>query len=578
MEKKNSKDTLLRLWKFLSDFKGKIAVVVVFNIIATFATVIGPLLAGKAIDDYISVSDINGLKILLLILLVIYVSNALFTWLSNYGMVKISESTLYLIRKKLFGHLEKLPVSFFDQNKKGDIMSRFTNDVTVISDALTDALMQIISAIITVIGVSIIMFVVNWVLALVTIVTVPLFFMFAYKIGVKSGKLYNKQRETLGKLSSYSEEMFTGMRVIKSYVQESSAIKEFKQYNEALRDVSIKAQICGHLIMPLNAFISNLGHILLIAFGSIMVVSGNCTVGIILSFLSYSNMFRRPINQLASLFASMQSALAGANRVFEILDVESEFKEENKELPFDNVLGHVKFTNVDFSYVEGKKILKNVNLEAKPGEMLALVGPTGAGKTTIINLLTRFYEIDAGNIYVDGIDIREVKKTALRKKIGIVLQDTYLFKGTVADNIRYGNNDATMDEIIEASKQAQAHSFIHRLPNGYNTLIEEEGLNFSQGERQLIAIARAILSNPEILILDEATSNVDTKTERYIQLGMRQLMEGRTTFVIAHRLSTIKNADEILVINSGEIIEKGSHEELIKNGKLYSKLYNSQFE
>ena len=578
MKNKNSKNTLLRLWRFLSGFKGKIVLVVVFNIIATFASVIGPLLAGKSIDKYIDVGDLEGLKVLLIILLVIYISNSLFSYLSNYGMAKISESTLYQIRKKLFDHLEKLPVSFFDQNKKGDIMSRFTNDVAVISDALTDALMQIISGIITLVGVSIIMFAVNWVLAITTIITVPLFFIFAYKIGVKSGKLYEKQRKTLGKLSSYSEEMFTGIRVVKSYVQEKEAIKEFNKYNEQLRDVSIKAQICGNLIMPINAFVSNLGHILLIAFGSIMVVNGNCTVGVILSFLSYSNMFRRPINQLASLFASMQSALAGANRVFEILDVESEFKEKNKELPFDSVFGHVKFTNVDFSYVKGKKILKNVNLEAKPGQMIALVGPTGAGKTTIINLLTRFYDIDSGNIYIDGIDIREVKKVDLRKKIGIVLQDTYLFKGTVADNIRYGNKDATMDEIIEASKQAQAHSFIHRLPNGYNTLIEEEGLNFSQGERQLISIARAILSNPEILILDEATSNVDTKTEKYIQAGMRQLMEGRTTFVIAHRLSTIKDADEILVINSGQIVERGNHEELLKKGELYAKLYNSQFE
>ena len=578
MKNKNSKNTLLRLWKFLSDFKGKIVLVVVLNIIATFGSVIGPLLAGKSIDDYIAVGDINGLKILLLILLIIYVLNAVFTYVSNYGMAKISESVLYQIRKKLFDHLEKLPVSFFDKNKKGDIMSRFTNDVAVISDALTDALMQIISGLITIIGVSIIMFVVNWVLALVTTVTVPLFFIFAYKVGVKSGEFYNKQRAALGKLSSYSEEMFTGMRVIKSYVQEENAVKEFNDYNEKLRNISIKAQICGHLIMPINAFVGNLGHILLIAFGSIMIVNGNCTVGIILSFLSYSNMFRRPINQLASLFASMQSALAGANRVFEILDVETEFVNEKKNLPFTNVIGHVKFTNVDFSYIKGKKILKNVSLEAKPGEMIALVGPTGAGKTTIINLLTRFYEIDSGHIYIDGIDIREVKKVDLRKKIGIVLQDTYLFKGTVADNIRYGNKDATMDEIIEASKQAQAHSFIHRLPNGYNTLIEEEGLNFSQGERQLISIARAILSNPEILILDEATSNVDTKTEKYIQLGMRELMKGRTTFVIAHRLSTIKDADEILVINSGEIVEQGNHAELLKTGKLYSKLYNSQFE
>ncbi len=577
-EVKNTPQTLLRLWKFLGNFKGKIILVIILNIIATAGTIIGPLLAGDAIDKYIVASDIEGLKGLLNILLVIYVANSVFTWFANYGMAQISESTLYQIRRKLFEHLEKLPVSYFDKNKKGDIMSRFTNDITVISEALTDALMQILSSLITIIGLTFIMFKINWVLALVTIATVPIFFIFAFKLGVKSGKLYNKQRKSLGKLSSYSEEMFTGMKVVKSYVGESNAISEFNKNNEELRDTSIKAQIVGNLIMPLNAFVGNLGHIFLIAAGSIMVVNGTCTIGTILVFMKYSNMFRRPINQLASLFAGVQNALAGANRVFEVMDVETEFTDENKLLPFNNALGHVKFDDVSFSYVEDKEILKDINLEVKPGETIALVGPTGAGKTTIVNLLTRFYDIEKGNIYIDGIDIREVKKQDLRKRIGLVLQDTYLFKGTVADNIRYGNDDATMDEIVEACKQAQAHSFIHRLPDGYDTIVEEEGSNFSQGERQLISIARAILSDPEILILDEATSNIDTKTEKNIQAGMKILMEGRTSFVIAHRLSTIRDASEILVINDGQIIERGTHKELIKKGEFYSKLYNSQFE
>ena len=570
-EVKNTPQTLLRLWKFLGNFKGKIILVIILNIIATAGTIIGPLLAGDAIDKYIVASDIEGLKGLLNILLVIYVANSVFTWFANYGMAQISESTLYQIRRKLFEHLEKLPVSYFDKNKKGDIMSRFTNDITVISEALTDALMQILSSLITIIGLTFIMFKINWVLALVTIATVPIFFIFAFKLGVKSGKLYKKQRKSLGKLSSYSEEMFTGMKVV-------NAISEFNKNNEELRDTSIKAQIVGNLIMPLNAFVGNLGHIFLIAAGSIMVVNGTCTIGTILVFMKYSNMFRRPINQLASLFAGVQNALAGANRVFEVMDVETEFTNEEKSLPFNNALGHVKFDDVSFSYVEDKEILKDINLEVKPGETIALVGPTGAGKTTIVNLLTRFYDIKKGNIYIDGIDIREVKKQDLRKRIGLVLQDTYLFKGTVADNIRYGNDDATMDEIVEACKQAQAHSFIHRLPNGYDTIVEEEGSNFSQGERQLISIARAILSDPEILILDEATSNIDTKTEKNIQAGMKILMEGRTSFVIAHRLSTIRDASEILVINDGQIIERGTHKELIKKGEFYSKLYNSQFE
>ena len=578
MKSKNNMKTLLRLWKFLSNFKGRIILVFIFNIISTAGLIIGPLLAGKAIDDYIQIGDLEGLKTLLIILLVIYLLNAVFTRLSNYGMAKISESTLYQIRKKLFSHLIKLPISYFDQNKKGDIMDRFTNDIEVISEALTDALMQIISSLITIIGVSVIMFTVNYVLALVTMITVPIFFVLAYKLGIKSGKLYKEQRASLGNLSSYSEEMFTGMKVVKSYVREEASINEFNKSNEELRDISIKAQIVGNLIMPINGFVGNLNHILLIAFGSIMVVNGSCTIGIILVFMKYSNMFRRPINQLASLFAGIQNALAGANRVFEVMDVEQEFDDEDKLLPFNSAVGHIKFDNVSFSYVKGKKVLSDINLEINPGERIALVGPTGAGKTTIVNLLTRFYDIEKGNIYIDGIDIRDVKRTNLRQKIGLVLQDTYLFKGTVLENIRYGNKDATMDEVVEACKQAQAHSFIHRLPNGYDTIIEEEGANFSQGERQLISIARAILSDPEILILDEATSNIDTKTEKYIQKGMQELMKGRTSFIIAHRLSTIRDASEILVINDGKIVERGTHKELIKNGELYSKLYNSQFE
>lgn len=577
-ETKNSIKTLLRLWQFLSNFKKRIIIVVTFNIIATAGSVIGPLLAGLAIDNYIAVNDLEGLKLLLIYLSIIYVFNALFTWLSTYGMSKISEATLYQIRKKLFDHLIKLPTSYFDQNKKGDIMSRFTNDIAVISEALTEALMQIISSLITIIAVTFIMFKLNVLLALVTIITVPLFFVFAYKLGIKSGKLYNRERKCLGKLSSYSEEMITGMNIVKSFVQEGNVIQEFKMNNEELRDISVKAQVYGNLIMPLNGFIGSLGHIMLIAAGAILVVNGNCTIGVILMFLKYSNMFRRPINQLASLFASMQSALAGANRVFEVIDVDDEFTLENKSLPLNNALGHVKFTDVSFAYVKEKPILKHINLEAKEGEMVALVGPTGAGKTTIVNLLTRFYDIEDGHIYIDGLDINEIKKKDLRKKIGLVLQDTYLFKGTVADNIRYGNSDATMDEIIEASKQAEAHSFIHRLPDSYDTIVEEEGVNFSQGERQLIAIARAILSNPDILILDEATSNIDTKTEKSIQKGMRELMKGRTSFVIAHRLSTIKDANQILVINDGQILERGTHQELLKKGEFYSKLYNSQFE
>ncbi|MDD2434705.1 MAG: ABC transporter ATP-binding protein [Bacilli bacterium] len=571
------KETMLRLWSYLKKDKIRILFVTFMVLCSTLAVVIAPLLVAKGIDNYIAKKSLDGLLIIVIILAILYIIRSVFTRISNFTMVKVTEKTLYNLRKDLFNHLQQLSLSFFDRNKKGDLMSRFTNDISIIDEALSETIVSLINSVITLIGVTTIIFIINPILAFTTILTIPLFFVLVFKIGNKSGELFAKQQKQLGELNSYTEEMISGMKVIKSYVKEDKTIEEFDKYNRDLIDTSINAQIVSNLIMPTNMAITNLSHILLFLVGAIMTVKGMATVGSILAFLNYSNMFRRPINQLGFLYASIQGALAGAERVFEVMDTEIEVKNVDKPLPFDNIKGNVVLENVNFSYIKGKRVLKNISIKVKKGENIALVGPTGAGKTTIINLLTRFYDIDSGMITIDGIDISNVHQDDLRSKIGIVLQDTYLFRGTVKENIKYGKMDATDEEVTLAAMKAEAHSFIRRLPEGYESIIDEEGSNLSQGERQLISIARAILADPEILILDEATSSVDTRTEQAINQGMKELSKGRTTFVIAHRLSTIQKADTILVINNGEIIESGSHEELLKKKAFYYNLYNNQF-
>jgi len=574
---KNPMLALKRLWKYLIRQKKLLILITVMVIISSIASIVAPLLMKMGVDNYISKNDLDGLALILIILAIIYVVNSLISYFNQFIMVKVTEKSLYNLRKDLFEHLEKLSLSFFDRNKKGDLMSRFTNDITTISDALSDAVVQVISSLIILIGVTIVMFVVNPILAFVTIITVPFFFIAVFKIGGKAGVYFFKQQKNLGDLNAYSEEMISGMKVIKSYVKEEDALEEFRVHNQRFKDISIKSQLYANLIIPANVAMTNISDVLMIAVGAILTLNNMATVGTILAFFTFSNMFRRPINQLGSLYSSIQSALAGAERVFEIMDEPIEIKDVKNALTFDKIKGDVSLKEVNFSYVKGKPVLKNINIEVKAGEYIALVGPTGAGKTTIVNLLTRFYDIDSGKITIDGIDISKVKKEDLRHKIGIVLQDTYLFKGTVKDNIRYGKMNASDEEVIEAAKKAQAHNFIHRLPNGYESFVDEEGSNFSQGQRQLISIARAILADPQILILDEATSSVDTRTEIEIQKGMLELMKNRTSFVIAHRLSTIRDAKEILVLNNGEIIERGNHEGLLEQKGFYYDLYMSQF-
>ncbi len=572
------KKTLLRLWSYLKKHRFKMIIVTIMIIIMTLTSVLGPLLMSYILDDFIGSGKIEGFIWIILLLGFIYFINSLFDFLANFIMVKVSEDTLYNIRKDLFNHMENLSLNFFDTNKKGDLMSRFTNDITIISNALSEAAIQIISSTITLIGVTIIMFAFNPTLAITTIVPVPLLFVLALLIGKKAGNYFLDQQNNLGKLNSYAEETITGMKVVKSYVKEKEVLLDFDKYNDDLKKSVVKAQLYANLIMPANLIVTNIGNILLIAVGSFMIINGNTTIGGLLAFLTYASMFRQPINQLASLFASVNEGLAGAERVFEVIDTEIDIKEKTEAINLERINGNVVLENVTFGYTDDKVVLKNINLKAKKGQTIAIVGKTGAGKTTIANLLPRFYDVNSGTIKIDGIDIKDVTLKSLRQKIDIVLQDTYLFKGTIKDNISYGKMNATIDEVKKASQKACAHSFIRRLPNGYDSLVLEEGSNLSQGERQLISIARAILADPDILILDEATSNIDTKTELEINYGMKELLKGRTSFVIANRLSTLRDADEIVVIDSGKIVERGNHHELLQKKGYYYKLYKGQFE
>jgi ATP-binding cassette subfamily B protein len=492
-------------------------------------------------------------------------------------MASVAQRTVHRIRRDLFAKLQQLPLRFFDQRPHGDTMSRLTNDVETISQILTESTIQIISGVLTAIGVSILMLWVEPILAVVSIGTLLFMSLVVNRfIGQRTKEGFRAQQKDLGTLNGIIEETVTGQRAVKAYNREGAKLAEFSVANADLRRASTRAQTFAGVVGPIMNFVNNLTLALVAAAGGWLVVDGRTTVGIIASFLNYTRQLSQPINQMAQLYNQLQSALAGAERVFEILDEEPEVDAAHRDAAAITA-GDVVFEDVSFSYDGVTPILKHIDLHAKPGELVALVGPTGAGKTTIINVLTRFYEIDSGRILVDGVELTELRKSELRKELGVVLQDSFLFAGTVMENIRYGRLDATDEEVRRASEMANADSFIRHLPDGYDTVMTERGGNVSQGQRQLIAIARALLADPRILILDEATSNVDTRTEKVIQIAMKKLMEGRTSFVIAHRLSTIRNADQILVINHGEIIERGSHDDLLEQEGFYARLHSSQF-
>ena len=574
---KDIKGTIKRLLGYLIEKKFNIFIVFILCFVTTLISILGTRLNGYTIDKFIETGDMNGLGFICIVLVLMYLVNIFSTYYQNIVIVKISQRVSAKIRKELFTALQKLPLKYFDNNSSGDLMSRLTNDVDNINTTLSQSVTQLFSGIINVVGMLIAMLLLSPILTLIGMITVPLTFIATKTLAKKTQSFFVKQQREFGNLNGYIEEMVSGQKVVLLFSEEEKVKLEFSEINERLTKSAIIAQGVSSFMGPINNFINNISYLIISVVGGYLILKGSgITVGIVFSFLFYMRNFTRPINEIMNLFNTIQGALAGAERVFEVIDEEKE-KDKDNAVNIDNIEGHVELRGVTFSYSNGKEILKNVSLEAKKGEVIAIVGPTGAGKTTIVNLLTKFYNIDSGKILIDGKNIDEITRESLRKMVAMVLQDTYLFSETVSENIRYGRLEASDEEVIEAAKMADAHHFIKQLPQGYDTILADNGGNLSQGQRQLLAIARAILSNASILILDEATSSIDTRTEVLIQNAMLKLMEGKTTFVIAHRLSTIKNADKILALKDGEIIESGTHDELLAKEGFYANLYNSQF-
>lgn len=572
---KNSKQTVLRLVGYFRNEKKGLILAIAFTILATGASVFGPFLLGVAIDRYMLVGDMAGLAMISIVMAAVYISSSFFLWLQGYTMVGVAQRSIRRLRQDLFDKFQTLPVKFFDTKPHGELMSRLTNDINNISHTLSESVTQLVSSLLTLVGIVVIMFFLNPILALVAMSTVPFVMIVTAIIAKQSRKNFLAQQKALGELNGYVEERISGAKVVKAYGREESTVQEFQSINESYRRSAIMAQIFAGSFGPIMNMVNNFGYAIVAFVGGWMSVKGILSVGLVASFIVYVGQFNRPINQIAQMFNAIQAALAGAERVFEILDEKGEKRAEETFFP-QKIEGEVTLEEVDFSY-DGKTIvLKDVSLTAEPGQIVALVGPTGAGKTTIVNLLTKFYDIEDGKIMIDGHDISSFDREQLRRELGIVLQDTQLFMGTIKDNIRYGRQEASDEEIIEAAKMANAHHFIMGLPEGYETVLSSSGDTISRGQRQLLAIARIMLIDPQILILDEATSNVDTRTEMHIQEAMRNLMKDRTSFVVAHRLSTIKNADRIYVIDNGRIIESGTHDELIRMKGFYYSLYTTQ--
>ena len=516
---------------------------------------------------------------LLLWMTLAYVAASILAYFQAYVMAGAAQQAVRDLRSDLFVHMQALSLRFFDQRAQGELMSRVSNDIDNVNNVLNESVTQLIASVLSMAGIAAVMLWVNPGLAAVTLVVVPLMTLGITRvIGKRTRTGFRQQQANLGTLNGLIEETISGQRVVKAYAQEQTAIDEFDVANQELRRAATRAQIFAGFMGPVMGAVNSISLAMVVGVGSLMALKGMATVGTIAAFINYSRQFGRPLGQIANLYNSIQSAIAGAERVFQIIDEVPELIDAPDALPLAEINGEVIFQDVSFGYNPDQPVLKNVCVHAKPGQVIALVGPTGAGKTTIVNLLTRFYGVDRGRILIDGHDIRQVKQDDLRRQLGIVLQETFLFATTMMENIRYGRLDASDDEVIAAAKLANADQFIHRLPQGYRTELSERGSNLSQGQRQLLAIARAVLANPSILILDEATSSVDTRTEKQIQEAMLSLMAGRTSFVIAHRLSTIRKADQILVINYGEVIERGTHEELSARRGFYHQLHASQFQ
>lgn len=574
---KDTKGTIRRLWGYLRRQRAALILVFVLTAIGAALGLIGPYLLGTAIDKYILPGDVNGLLRLCIVLIVVYTAGAGMNWLQLYMMNRVSQRAVWELRNDLVGRLQKLPLRFFDSKTHGELMSRTTNDVDNVSNTLNQSVTQLITGVLTFAGALGIMLFLNVWLTLLNLVTVPVTLLVTRKIAGFTRKYFSGQQKSLGEMNGFIEETVSGQKVVATFCREDTSIAQFAAINKELTNTSIKAQVLSGMMGPVMNVINNLGFALIASVGGWMALHSMTSIGTVVSFLNYSRQFSRPINDLANQFNMIQAAIAGAERVFEVMDTPDEYEGEADGKQWEAPKGEVIFKDVTFGYKEGVPVLKGVSLHARPGDMIALVGPTGAGKTTVVNLLTRFYELEGGTVTVDGAELSTIDKNSLRRGLGIVLQDAALFSDSIRENIRYGKLDATDEEIIAAAKLANADSFIRKLPNGYDTVLAAEGSNLSHGQRQLLTIARAILADPAILILDEATSSIDTRTEMHIQSAMRTLMKGRTSFVIAHRLSTIREADQILVIDGGRIIERGTHEELLEEEGFYFRLYTSQF-
>jgi ATP-binding cassette subfamily B protein len=574
---RNPRLALGRLFPYLKPFRLALAGVIGCVAAYTLLGLLGPYLMGIAIDHFIDGRDAQGLLHLALLMLLTYFLHNVFTAIANWVMARVSQRALKTLRRDLFDHLQQLSIRFFDTHPAGELMSRLTNDIDAINQAVSQNVTALVASALSLVGIVVAMFLLNHWLALATLLIVPIMIFFTNFIATYTRKGFRELQKQLGGMNSVMEEAISGQKVVKAFRRNQSVIEAFRQRNQAVYQAAIFANVYAMMLMPLSSVLGNFFVIILASLGGYLALEGLVSVGTIATFVNYGKNFINPLQQIANMFNAIQAALAGAERVFEIIDTAPEVQDVPGSLPLEDTQGQVRFDHVQFGYEPGIPVIKDMSLEAKAGQTVALVGPTGAGKTTIINLLTRFYEVQGGQILIDGKELHTIKKADLRRKLGLVLQDTFLFADTVMENIRYGRLDASDEEVIRAAKLADADHFIRQLPNGYQTALAERASNLSQGQRQLLAIARAILADPAILILDEATSSVDTRTEARIQKSLLRLMRGRTSFVIAHRLSTIRDADNVVVIDQGEVVEQGTHQELLDKRGFYHHLYLSQF-
>ncbi|WP_027626438.1 ABC transporter ATP-binding protein [Clostridium lundense] len=587
---KDFKGTMNKLNQYLKPYSLAIITVIIFAIGSAAFSIVGPKILGKAttklfqglVNKVMGVAgaaiDFEYIGNIVILLLGLYIISAVFSFVQGYIMSGIAQKVSYKMRKEISQKINRMPLKYFDTKTHGEVLSRVTNDVDTVSQTLNQSMSQIITSVITIIGVLIMMISISWQMTIVALLILPISMTLIMAVVKKSQKYFKSQQEFLGHVNGQVEEVYGGHNIIKAFNREEEAVIKFEELNNNLYNSAWKSQFLSGMMMPIMTFIGNIGYVAVSILGGWLAIKKTIEVGDILSFIQYIRTFTQPIAQVAQIANVLQSTAAAAERVFEFLEEEEEVPESKNPVKLEEVRGEVTFKDVQFGYNPDKIIINDFSAHIKPGQKVAIVGPTGAGKTTMIKLLMRFYDLNNGSILIDGHDIKDFKREDLRNMFGMVLQDTWLFNGSIMENIRYGKLDATDEEVIEAAKAAHVHHFVKALPNGYNMELNEEASNISQGQKQLLTIARAILSNPNILILDEATSSVDTRTEVFIQKAMENLMENRTSFIIAHRLSTIRNADLILVMKDGDIVEQGNHEELLKANGFYASLYNSQFE